>query len=198
MHAPWNSYTGGRFHEWFSIAIQIRCKFIFVLILVLTKWSPQLCCRGMRKNLLAYDGRWLNYITTWIFSWFWIATKKKKSFMKWTPGHKHDCRTAMCAYVQNRFAIILQQTVQMYTLSFGKCILTIMTSWHENTFFITGPLWGVYFGHQWISPTKGQLCNTLMLSCIKEVVGRIIELSVIWEVVTLVWHHRDACMIFFF
>ena len=197
MHAPWNSYTGGRFHEWFfhrnSNSVQIYFRSHpgsnEVITTAVLSWHAQ-----------KFVGIWWPVTELYNNVNFQLILNcdKKKSFMKWTPGHKHDYRTAMCAYVQNRFAIILQQTIQMYTLSFGKCILTIMTSWHENTFFITGPLWGVYIGHQWISPTKGQLCNTLMLSCIKEVVGRIIELSVIWEVVTLVWHHRDACMIFFF
>ena len=41
---------------------------------------------------------------------------------------------------------------------------SIMTSWHGNTFHITGPLWGESNSHWWISLTKGQQCRPLMIS----------------------------------
>ena len=42
--------------------------------------------------------------------------------------------------------------LNVYTLS--SCHMTMW--WQENTFFITGPLWGESTGHQWIPLTNDQ------------------------------------------
>ena len=59
-----NNIPGPRFTNGFSVAIKIRWKFRFTLISILIQWllqilymARELCCQGMCKNFLRFDGQ---------------------------------------------------------------------------------------------------------------------------------------------
>ena len=71
----------------------------------------------------------------------------------------------------------------------------IMTSWHGNTFCITGPLWRESTGQQWVPFKKGLQCGPLVFSLAVE---QTVELPVIWDTMALLWRHCNVyCRLYF-
>ena len=90
--------TGPRFTNVFFIAIQIRWKFRFTLISILTQWSLQNCVHGTTAMHRNYSKMFLR---------IWIAGKT--SSMKRAPGH-NTSSTPPCGgiqYVSNDMRTIL-------------------------------------------------------------------------------------------
>ena len=71
----------------------------------------------------------------------------------------------------------------------------IMTSWHENAFRVTGPLWGESIVDRWIPFTKGQKRGFwYFLWCqLKQTAEQTRRLPVIWDTMTPVWVVRNKC-----
>ena len=68
---------------------------------------------------------------------------------------------------------MVRQTMQTSTV----VKLIMMTSWHDNIFHITGPLWGESTSHWWIPTQKGSVMGSFYVS----IVNWKSELLVIWN-----------------
>ena len=87
------------------------------------------------------------------------SSPQKKYISEWRQG----------IWINLPFQIKLQEFIP----SIGKCIyyttyrrVHMMTSSNENTFSVTGPMWGEFAGQRWIPPHKVQWHGSLMFSLI--------------------------------
>ena len=63
-------------------------------------------------------------------------------------------------------------------------------SWHGNTFHVTGPLWWESTSHLWTKASNTGL-EVLFNNNLNETIEQTVELSVIWDAMTLMWHHTN-------
>ena len=63
----------------------------------------------------------------------------------------------------------------------------MLTSSNGNFFRVTGPLWGEFTGHRWITPTKASDAELwCFLYAPEQTVEQTVETPVIWNAIVLI------------
>ena len=90
----------------------------------------------------------------------------------------------------DRWTIVWRNQCASY-LDFHQFWQNMMTSWNENAFHITAPLWVELTFHRWIPFTKGQWITALIVFFSLNKLGQTLEFPMICGALTLMWRQRN-------